>query len=125
MCTLFPCNWPYGYAAPELLEKRDLSARPQLQYGHIEYPYFEEVMAALFLGGGREFEENPHEAVKWLQLGAAKGNQYCQLTLGKFYEEGRVVGKDLEQARELYRQASARAKTALEAAERLKVIEDL
>jgi TPR repeat protein len=83
----------------------------------------EEIAAALYLGYGHLVEKNIEKAVVVLSFGAAKGNRYCQFTLGELYRNGLGVEKDLEKARQLYRQAAAGAEIASEAAERLKAIE--
>jgi TPR repeat protein len=51
---------------------------------------------------------NASEAAQWLTLASAAHHPVAEFELGELYEAGRGVPKDLETARELYRDAAAR-----------------
>lgn len=57
---------------------------------------------------GEMGEPNLDAAVQWLTAAAAAHHPIAQFELAELYEEGRGVGKDIEVARDLYRQAAER-----------------
>jgi hypothetical protein len=50
-------------------------------------------------------EQNGEEAVKWFQKAAEQGLVGSLTTLAMMYEEGKIVEKDIEESKRLYKLA--------------------
>ncbi|HXL99445.1 MAG TPA: tetratricopeptide repeat protein [Rhizomicrobium sp.] len=87
-------------AALELYRYVANAGLPTAQYDYAE-----------MLLGGEAGDPDPKEALRWLLLAAAADHPLAQYQLGKLYEEGVVVPKDLARAQALYAAAAGRGVT--------------
>lgn len=54
---------------------------------------------------GTGVQQNDNEAAKWYAEGAKQGDAVSQVNLGRYYEQGTGVAKDIEKAKTLYKAA--------------------
>jgi serine/threonine protein kinase len=64
-------------------------------------------LAGMYLLGNEAVPQSDEEAAKWFQKAADLKNPAGVYDLAKMYEEGQGVTRDMEKARQLYRQAAA------------------
>ena len=64
-------------------------------------------LAGMYLLGNDAVPQNDEDAAKWFQRAADLKNPAGVYDLAKMYEEGQGVTRDMEKARQLYRQAAA------------------
>jgi uncharacterized protein len=91
-------GWGTLACAPVAVYWYRLAARAGLDWGMYNY--------ASSLALGRGIEENRAEALDWFRHAAALGHVKSLNFIGSFYEDGWVVGADLEQAQHYYREAA-------------------